>query len=94
MLENKVQEKVIKLLKSKGAYVIKLIVCTKAGAPDIVACYKGKFLGIEVKTSRTLKNVSDLQKRNLQEITNTGGLAMVVCENDLDFLSETLDNLE
>jgi len=45
------------------------------GCPDIICCYKGCFLGIEIKKCRN--NVSDSQKDFITRIRKSGGWAIV-----------------
>ena len=78
MIEQKIQRQILNYLESIGAYSVKIIAATKAGIPDILACYKGIFLGIEVKTPETKYNVSELQKYNLSQIEKAGGYTAVV----------------
>jgi len=52
--------------------------------PDIIACYKGMFLGIECKANGNKPTA--LQNRNLSEIRKAGGYSMVIDETDLDAL--------
>ena len=47
-----------------------------SGVPDIICCYKGHFLGLEVK--RPGGRLSDLQKRTLRKINDAGGVACKV----------------
>jgi Holliday junction resolvase len=77
MSEQKIQASIIKYLESKGAYVVKVITASKKGVPDILACYKGQFIAIEVKRPETKTNVSSLQAYNLKKIEETGGLSLV-----------------
>ena len=44
-----------------------------SGVPDIICCYKGRFLGLEVKlpTGR----LTELQKRAIRKINQVGGIA-------------------
>lgn len=44
-----------------------------SGVPDIICCYKGRFLGLEVKlpTGR----LTELQKRAIRKINEAGGIA-------------------
>lgn len=93
--ESVVQSKILKELKLKGCYVVKVQSASKAGVPDIIGCYKGKFLGIEVKTPETKDNVSELQKINLDMISKSGGFTRVMwdykeVENLLKEINETL----
>ena len=45
------QSAILKYLNSlyPDVWVVKVVVCNKRGVPDIICCYKGKFIGLEVK---------------------------------------------
>ena len=47
-----------------------------AGIPDIICCYKGKFISFEVKTETG--QPTELQKATIKKIQKAGGVAMVV----------------
>jgi hypothetical protein len=47
-----------------------------SGLPDIVCCYKGRFIGLEVKTDKGKTTV--LQEVTLRRIRNAGGIVAVV----------------
>lgn len=80
MRESQIQANIIKSLKKDypNAYIIKVTSATKRGVPDIIACINGRFIGIEVKTPKTIKNVSKLQEKNILDITKAGGFSFVV----------------
>ena len=80
MKEQDIQRKIIKYLESVGAYVVKVVASNKSGTPDILACYKGIFLAIEVKKPETKTNVSELQIYNINRIKQCGGIAIVAWE--------------
>ena len=44
-----------------------------SGVPDIICCYRGRFLGLEVK--RPGGRLTPLQKRTLARINAAGGIA-------------------
>lgn len=44
-----------------------------AGVPDIICCYKGRFLGLEAKLPGG--KLSELQRRAIAKILRAGGLA-------------------
>lgn len=48
------------------------------GIPDFVCCWNGRFLGIEAKAPGKLKNVSELQKMQIEAIRDAGGVVLVV----------------
>ena len=82
MKEQGYQKKITTFLESKGAYVIKVISANRKGIPDIIACYKGIFLAIEVKTPDKLNNTTKLQEFNLRKISEAGGYSLVASEVD------------
>ena len=43
------------------------------GVPDIICCYKGRFLGLECK--RPGGRLTELQKRAIKKINRAGGVA-------------------
>ena len=44
-----------------------------SGVPDIICCYKGRFLGLEAKLPTGL--LTELQKRAIRKINQAGGIA-------------------
>ena len=50
MSERTFQTRAIKWLRAQGAYVVNISVSTVRGTPDLVICYRGKFLALELKT--------------------------------------------
>jgi hypothetical protein len=52
--------------------------------PDIVACYKGRFIGIECKANGNLPTA--LQQKHLREISIAGGTALVIDETNIGML--------
>lgn len=78
--EAKVKAKVKAWLTARGIWH-----CTpigsqfgSAGVPDVLCCWNGRFLGIEVKAPGKRSNTSDLQRRQLAGIAAAGGIAIVV----------------
>lgn len=84
--EKKVKNKVMKKLKELGAYSFYASTggYGASGVPDIVACYKGTFLGIECKANGNKPTA--LQTQNLVDIDKAGGKAMVIDETNVDML--------
>jgi Holliday junction resolvase len=91
--EKWVKQQVVKLLKEKGVYYFFPVASgyMSIGVPDIVACINGLFVAIECKTGKN--RPTELQYRNLENIRDHGGLAMLVNENDLDALKNRLETL-
>lgn len=79
MTEAEFQKKVLEFLRSQGVWHVKYWgggQFTKAGIPDILACVKGKFVAIELKTETG--RLSKLQEYNLAKIKESGGQALVL----------------
>jgi len=76
MKESSIQKKIIAYLKSKRCYSIKTILTNRSGCPDVISCYKGLFIALEVKNEKG--RVSELQKYHIEEIKKAGGVAAIV----------------
>jgi hypothetical protein len=76
--ESTIQAKIMKFLRSLGAYcwAIKTEVCNERGVPDILCCYKGRFVGFEVKTAKG--RISGPQRVQNERIRRACGRAVVV----------------
>lgn len=59
-----------------------------SGVPDIVACYKGRFIGVECKAGKNKPTA--LQTHNLDLIHKHGGVALVVREDDVKLLEQMI----
>ena len=82
MLEKQVQKKILVYLKTIGACARKIPQnMYSAGTADILACYKGKAIAIEVKRSSG-GVVSKIQQQFLSEWSAVGGIAFVACSVD------------
>ena len=88
--EAKVKKKVVARLKAAAAY--HFFPATHgygaSGVPDIVACVRGHFLGIECKAGKNTPTA--LQEDNLIRINDAGGVALVINETNLDELDHML----
>ncbi len=79
--EGKVKEKIRQYLKARGdCYSFTPIGSAfgKAGVPDRVVCWQGKFVGIEVKAPGKLNTQTPLQKKAQKEIEAAGGVYLLV----------------
>tara|TARA_R110000772_G_scaffold32788_4_gene80066 strand:- start:2104 stop:2436 length:333 start_codon:yes stop_codon:yes gene_type:complete len=92
--EKWVKGEVVKLLKEAGAYYFYPVASgyMSRGVPDIVVCYKGKFIGIECKAGYNKPTV--IQKRNLESIEAMGGIALVINETNLDLVAKTINSIK
>lgn len=86
--EGKVKAKGVEIIKRYGAYYFFPAQngYGRAGIPDCIVCFKGKFLGIEFKAG--YNKPTALQEREMMEINKAGGSAMVVREDTLDALED------
>mgnify|MGYP004477218787 CR=1 FL=1 len=79
MKEKTITNQILKYLKSEpecfafkehgGIYGV-------SGIPDVICCYKGKFVAFEVKTLQG--KLSKLQEIMIKRINNAGGMAFKV----------------
>lgn len=92
--EKKVKEKVVKILKQRSVYYF--FPAThgygRSGVPDIICCHNGRFLAIECKAGNNKPTV--LQEKEMQGIRDSGGVAIVINEENIDEVSEVLDAQE
>lgn len=88
--EAKVKTKVRKVLKELNAYYVMPVTAGfgNSGAPDYIVCYRGKFFGIECKANGN--NPTALQYKNLKDIQDCGGVALIVNEDNVNQLHEVL----
>lgn len=88
--ERKVKSEVREVLKELGAYYVMPITggYGNSGAPDFLVCLRGRFIGIECKAGKG--KTTALQERNLQQIANAGGIALVVNEDNVGTLTQDL----
>lgn len=79
MKESVFQKKCISLLRKKGAYVENISggsIHQSAGISDLVCCYKGIYLGLELKTGNY--KPTELQKSKLNNVIRAGGVGQVI----------------
>ena len=76
--ESKLVDKILrKLRKRRKSYWVKLHggMFQTVGLPDIVGCYKGKFVAIEVKVPGKENTLTKRQRLILKRIADAGGRA-------------------
>lgn len=91
--EVKVKRKVVATLKELKAYYFYPVTggYGGSGVPDIVGCYKGRFFGIECKAGKN--KATALQQKNLDQIRDCGGIAMVINEDSVNNVKTLLEQL-
>ncbi|NBX51889.1 VRR-NUC domain-containing protein [bacterium] len=92
--EKKVKDKVVAILKAYGAYYFYPVTSGygASGVPDIVGCHNQKFFAIECKAGKNIPTA--LQERNMQKIRESGGVAIVVNEDNIKDVEVMLDKWE
>jgi hypothetical protein len=88
--EAKVKAKIKAILKEHGVYYAMPIgsVYGNSGVPDFLCCVNGHFFAIEAKAGKGVATA--LQLKNLKQIVEANGLAMLVREDNLDRLKERI----
>ena len=89
--EKWVKDQIAKILKAHKVYYF--FPAThgygRSGVPDIICCYKGKFIAIECKAGKNKPTA--LQEKELAEIRSAGGIALVIREDNVYELEEILN---
>jgi len=96
------QKSILEYIKSRGGVAVKInnggirkpdgkfIPPRQKGVSDILACYKGKFIAIEVKDIG--KKPSDNQVAFLDQVINAEGLA--ICADNLAVVEDLLNEID
>lgn len=94
MKESKYQTLILDYLTEKGAWCFTThggSMFQVAGLPDVIAVYKGIFLGLELKTGKY--QATDLQKQKLNTIQDAGGVGLIL-RDDFELLNKTLHYID
>ena len=84
-----------KVLRPSGVFCFKVWGSEHmmAGLPDIIGCYKGRFIALETKMPDKRNNTSARQDLVMGRIRDAGGVAEVVCGvKEVKSLLESLAN--
>lgn len=90
--ESTIQAAILNFLRLLGAYcwAIKTEVCNERGVPDILCCYRGRFVGFEVKTAKG--KISGPQRVQNERIRRACGRAVIVhCVEDVQAVLKHID---
>ncbi len=84
--EGKVKKKVAELLKKYDAYYFfpAMGAFGRAGIPDIVGCYRGRFFAVECKAGKG--KTTAIQEAEIKKIQGAKGYAFVINEDNMDLL--------
>lgn len=88
--EGKVKKKVKEVLKELNAYYAMPMGTGygNSGVPDFLVCHRGSFVAIECKAGNNQPTA--LQLANLKAITQSGGVALIINELNVNQLKEIL----
>ena len=91
--EKQIENKIKTYLKSKGIWYIKIwgSMFTRNGVPDLICCFQGKFLAIEVKSS--IGKMSELQKHEAEKIQKCGGMFYCLRPNNFDDFKQDIEKI-
>lgn len=84
VLESALQRRIIAYLRAQGCYVFKVVgsPLQQRGTPDLLVCWQGRFLAIEIKAVRPdtgrAEKPTPLQLHEMAKVTAAGGRAVVV----------------
>lgn len=84
--ERTIQRACLKTLRERGAYAVNIAggPAIDVGTPDILACYRGRFVAVEVK--RPGQVPTQIQKHRLKQIEDAGGFT-IVATNKADVIA-------
>jgi Holliday junction resolvase len=92
--EGKVKKRVADILKKRGVCYFSPMTYGygASGMPDIVGCYKGRFIAVECKAGKN--KLTPLQERTIENIRAAKGLVLVVNEDNVDDVTYVLNVLD
>lgn len=77
--ETRLHDKIKARLEERGAWVTKIHGgIYSSGVPDLLACYRGFFLGLEVKLPTNKSKATKLQEAQLRAIRRAEGYGHVI----------------
>ena len=91
-LEKRLDQKVKDEVLSRGGWIVKIhgSAFMPKGLPDLLICYKGRFIAIESKSAEG--TASALQKATIERIKKAGGYACT--SRSLKDVQEILDRID
>lgn len=91
--EGVVKDACTAVLKAAGAYYFFPVTSGygRSGVMDIVACYRGRFIGIECKAGANRPTA--LQESEMRKVEAAGGVTLVIREDTINLLVELLESL-
>ena len=91
--EKNFENKVKRWLKSKNVYHFKYFgnAFSTAGVLDLTLCVNGRYIGVELKAEKG--KLSPLQEFHIQEIKNSGGIAIVLKPSGFEEFKQLVEEL-
>jgi len=76
-LESEIQAQILRWLREHGIFAFKVAMASPNGIPDVICCFDGKFIALEIKRNERSR-VAPLQWRRKDDIESAGGEAYIV----------------
>ncbi len=92
MTEKAIKDSIQRHLKKKGAWNLKIwgSGIGRTGIPDLLCCYRGRFIALEIKVPGN--TATKLQAYEINQIREAGGVAEVV--HSAKEAAEILDRID
>ena len=71
-----IRNAIVRALKGVGCYVLVTTGVADSGTPDLLVCWRGRFIALEVK--REGMKATKLQRQRIETIHGAGGTATTV----------------
>jgi len=81
-LESEIQAQILRWLREHGIFAFKVALASPNGIPDVICCFDGKFVALEVKRNERGR-VAPLQWLRKEEIENAGGESYIPWSVDM-----------
>lgn len=91
--EKNFENRLKKFLEAENCWFVKFFAnaYTKSGIPDLLVCCNGYFVAVEVKAPNG--KPSELQKRNIRKICESGGIGVILYPNQFNDFKEIIRDL-
>ena len=81
-LESEIQAQILKWLREHGIFCFKVAMASPNGIPDVICCFDGKFIALEIKRNDRSR-VAPLQWKRKEQIEDAGGESYIVWSVDM-----------
>lgn len=96
MLESALSKKIARRIRDRGGWARKIPGGPHgAGLPDVIGCYRGYMLGLEVKRPGKESTVTTLQRETLNAMKTGGAIAVVITSvRHVDRILDRIDQIK